>query len=97
MSNTTQRNTTESSNVPANPSISRHPSSTFRLSTGVYTVTDLYREWKEGLGGNHSVEFMNTSHPGWYSSQKSFYMRRRKIIKACEEYAVRKDGPLKML
>ncbi|KAG2191270.1 hypothetical protein INT47_004031 [Mucor saturninus] len=63
MPNTTQQNTTESSNVPADPSVSRPPSSTFRL------------------------KFMNTNHPGWYSSQKSFYMRRRKIIKACEEYA----------
>lgn len=60
---------------------------TYRLSTSVFTVTDLYREWTVGLGGGHSVEYMNSHHPGWYSSQKSFYMRRRRIIKACEEYA----------
>lgn len=60
----------------------------YTLSTGVHTVTDLYREWTEGLGGNYSVQYMNANHPGWYSKQKSFYMRRRKIIKVCEEYAV---------
>ena len=85
---TTQQITAEPTcNSPAERSNSRPLSNSFRLSTGVHTVTDLYREWKEGLGGNHSVEFMNANHPGWYSSQKSFYMRRRKIIKACEEYA----------
>ncbi|KAI8640513.1 hypothetical protein BD408DRAFT_419664 [Parasitella parasitica] len=62
-------------------------SASYRLSTNVYTLTDLYREWTEGLGGNHSVVYMNANHPGWYSSHKSFYMRRRKIIKACEDYA----------
>lgn len=59
----------------------------FRLSTHVQTVTDLYREWTDGLGGNHSVEYMNANNPGWYKDQKSFYMRRRKILKTCEEYA----------
>jgi hypothetical protein len=31
---------------------------------------------------------MNANHPGWYTKHhKTFYMRRRKILKTCEEYA----------
>ncbi|KAI8875985.1 hypothetical protein K501DRAFT_201452, partial [Backusella circina FSU 941] len=63
----------------------------FRLSLTIQTVTDLYREWTVGLGSNVSVNHMNNNHPGWYKNQKSFYMRRRTIIKACESYA-EKEG-----
>ncbi|KAI8361725.1 hypothetical protein BD560DRAFT_437219 [Blakeslea trispora] len=59
---------------------------TYRMSN-VCTITDLYREWTVGLGGNHSIEYMNQNHPGWYKSQKSFYMRRNKIMKAIQAQA----------
>ncbi|KAL0139964.1 transcriptional activator of glycolytic enzymes-domain-containing protein [Mucor lusitanicus] len=79
------------SSTPNNAAVEQNTPSlaptTYRMSTGVHTVTDLYREWTEGLGGNYSVQYMNANYTGWYSKQKSFYMRRRKIIKACEKYA----------
>ncbi|KAI8340419.1 hypothetical protein BD560DRAFT_412367 [Blakeslea trispora] len=62
---------------------------TYRMSN-VCTITDLYREWTVGLGGNHSIECMNQNHPGWYKSQKSFYMRRNKIMKAIQAQALRR-------
>lgn len=90
-SRTTSEDATFTNNTTV-PSVALQPSSSstpnFRLSTHIHTITDLYREWTVGLGGNHSVEYMNTNYPGWYTrTQKTFYMRRRKIIKTCEEYA----------
>lgn len=32
---------------------------------------------------------MNENYPGWYFKKKSFYMRRREIIKTCEEHSAR--------
>ncbi|KAI8364196.1 hypothetical protein BD560DRAFT_173227 [Blakeslea trispora] len=66
----------------------------FRMSN-VQTITDLYREWTEGLGGNHSIDYMNEHHPGWYKNQKSFYMRRNKIIKAIKACAIKEYLNLK--
>ncbi|CAO3682522.1 unnamed protein product [Rhizopus stolonifer] len=59
----------------------------YRLSRGITTLTGLYREWTEELGGNYSVEYMNANHPGWYKDDKTYYMRRRKIIAAIKQYA----------
>lgn len=64
-----------------------HSPANYRLSRGITTLTDLYREWTEGLGGNYSVEYMNVNHPGWYKDDKTYYMRRRKIIAAIKQYA----------
>ncbi|KAG1435157.1 hypothetical protein G6F56_014067 [Rhizopus delemar] len=59
----------------------------YRISRGLNTFTDLWREWSEGLGGNRSVEYYETNCPNWYAKDKTFYMRRKRLIKAIKAYA----------
>ncbi|KAG1446847.1 hypothetical protein G6F56_009447 [Rhizopus delemar] len=59
----------------------------YRLSRGLNTFTDLWREWSKGLGGKHSVEYYETNCPNWYAKDKTFYMRRKRLIKAIKAYA----------
>ncbi|CAO3695971.1 unnamed protein product [Rhizopus stolonifer] len=68
-------------------STATHSPASYRLSHGITKLTDLYREWIEGLGGNYSVEYMNINHPGWHKDDKTYYMRRRKILAAIKQYA----------
>ncbi|KAI9334327.1 transcriptional activator of glycolytic enzymes-domain-containing protein [Pilaira anomala] len=88
VSNTTSATTTNITvnntlvNVPTAPTAQQ-----YKMSRDLTTITDLYREWTEGLGGNYSIEHLNTHFPGWYKNDKTFYMRRRKIISTIERYA----------
>ncbi|KAG1446384.1 hypothetical protein G6F56_009588 [Rhizopus delemar] len=56
-----------------------HSPTSYRLSLGITTLTDLYKKkWTEELGGNYSVEYTNTNHSRWYKDDRTYYMRRRK-------------------
>ncbi|KAI9361909.1 hypothetical protein BD770DRAFT_451240 [Pilaira anomala] len=68
VSNTTSATTTNTTvnntlvNVPTAPTAQQQ----YKMSRGLTTITDLYREWTEGLGGNYySIEHLNTHFPGW--------------------------------
>lgn len=71
-----------STNVSSVPNIIQ-----YRLSRGLTTFTDIWGEWSEGLGGNHSVECYETNCPNWYVKDKTFYMRRKRLIKIIQSYA----------
>ncbi|CAO3698979.1 unnamed protein product [Rhizopus stolonifer] len=61
-------------------STATHFPASYRLSRGIITLTNLYREWTEGLGGNYSVEYININHPGWYKDDKTLYKKKKKKL-----------------
>lgn len=67
---------------------SRHATTlAYRLSRGVKSIPELWREWHSGLGGGPSVLDLERLEPGWYSGDKSFFNRRRRIVNAIKKYA----------
>lgn len=63
-------------------------SSIYKLSRGLRTLDDLWREWHVGLGaGGHSVVFLDEHHPGWSKNDHTFYSRRKRIITRIKKYA----------
>ncbi|CEP14475.1 hypothetical protein [Parasitella parasitica] len=61
---------------------------TYRMSRGSTTLLRLWKEWHDGLGGGHSVQWMDENCPGWFVNDKTFYSRRRRTIMAIKKYAI---------
>lgn len=62
----------------------------YSMSRGILTITDLWREWTEGLCGGHAViDLERLWGVRWRKEEKEkkFFNRRRVIIKEIEKYA----------
>ncbi|SAL97782.1 hypothetical protein [Absidia glauca] len=62
----------------------------YRMSRGIRTVNDLYREWNDGLAGGYSIISLEQRWGvKWRQDdkEKKFYNRRRSIIATIEKYA----------
>ncbi|SAM09828.1 hypothetical protein [Absidia glauca] len=62
----------------------------YRMSRGIRTVTDLYREWNDGLAGGYSIISLEQRWGvKWRQDdkEKKFYNRRRSIIATIKKYA----------
>lgn len=65
----------------------------YTLSRKLVTVTDVWREYKQGLGGKPSVEHLETEYgTAWRKdrAESRFYSRRRELYVAIEKKAERK-------
>lgn len=81
---------------PRHPAVN-HPSeqedgsgpggSTYRLNRDVKTVSELWREWHEGLPGQPSVVSLESEGSNWRTNDRSYYRRRLAIIRAIKKYA----------
>ncbi|KAL3702058.1 hypothetical protein R1sor_020080 [Riccia sorocarpa] len=62
---------------------------TYRLSRGIITVTDLWREWTEGLGGGPSVKELERKWgTAWCEgNERRFFNRRKIVLEAIENRA----------
>lgn len=61
------------------------------LNRTIMTVTDVWREYKDGLGGNPSVEFMEKEYgTAWRKDRKEsrFFSRRKELYGAIKNKAV---------
>ncbi|GAN06958.1 hypothetical protein MAM1_0142c06448 [Mucor ambiguus] len=73
--NTAATPTAITGNTPTTASSTSHLVQ-YRLSRGLTTFTDLWKEWTEGLGGNHSVGYYGANCPNWYLKDKTFYITK---------------------
>jgi hypothetical protein len=67
---------------------------TYRMSRGIKTVTDLWREWTEGLSGGPAVQDLERKWgTRWCeSNERRFYNRRKKITDEIIRLARNMDG-----
>ena len=84
--------------IPAPPTTNHAtddtPGVTYRLNRNVRTIPDLHREWTIGLDGNPSIEYLNAHHKGWNLRDRTFYRRRRTLIRTIMSYANEHDMSL---
>lgn len=60
----------------------------YRMSRGVKSVTDLWREWYSGLGGGYAVNDLELRYgASWRNNDRQFYNRRKRIIDEIKKYA----------
>jgi hypothetical protein len=58
---------------------------TYKMSRSIKTVKDLWREWKQGLGGHPAVEYLEATHgTSWRNGDDRFINRRKIILKEVE-------------
>ncbi|KAL3694617.1 hypothetical protein R1sor_008268 [Riccia sorocarpa] len=67
---------------------------TYKLSRGIVTTIDLWREWTEGLGGGPAVRVLESKWgASWCEgSERRFFNRRKVIIEAIEKRASLMEG-----
>ncbi|KAG2191915.1 hypothetical protein INT47_003351 [Mucor saturninus] len=59
----------------------------YRMSRGIVSVNDLWREWTEGLCGGHAIKDLEKRWGTRWRKEKKFFNRRRLIINEIERYA----------
>jgi hypothetical protein len=60
----------------------------YRMSRGVKTIKDLWREWFTGLNGCSSINDLEILHgASWRNDDRQFYNRRKRIIDEIKKYA----------
>ena len=72
------------------------PPPVYQLSRTVHTVSDLHKEWTQGIGTGPSVDSMNEQYgdawrKGWKGSEREFYSVRKTIITHVREQAKGED------
>jgi hypothetical protein len=87
---------TESCAVPvsANPCSSGEEPS-YKMCRGIESVVDLWREWKEGIGGGPAVELLETNcGTKWCQgkAERRFFNRRKHIIDAVKRLSDAMEG-----
>jgi hypothetical protein len=72
---------TETEVEPAELLLRRAMPSSYKMSRGVKTITDLWWEWHSGLAGGVSVQYMNEKFGAyWRNNDRQFYNKRRRMI-----------------
>ena len=69
----------------------------YKMSKGIGTITDLWREWKYGLTGSPSTESLERRNgPAWCATKadRRFFNRRKLVIDSIESKARQMSGEL---
>ena len=77
------------------PSVNNEAAHLYKMCRGIETVVDLWREWKEGLGGAPSVEFLEQNNGAKWcqgNNERRFFNRRKRIIDAIVHRAKAMNG-----
>ncbi|KAI8350363.1 transcriptional activator of glycolytic enzymes-domain-containing protein [Blakeslea trispora] len=81
--------------IPAPPTTNHAtddtPGVTYRLNRNVRTIPDLHKEWTIGINGSPSIEYLNAHHKGWNLRDRTFYRRRRTLMRTIMTYASEHD------
>jgi len=66
----------------------------YRMSRGIRTVTDFWREWSEGLSGGPAVRDLELKYGAKWSeaNERRFFNRRKKIAGKIERLAAEMEG-----